>query len=342
MTAETARVVVIGASAGGVELMTALMARLPADLRAAVFLVLHVPPYAHSQLASILRRVTPLPVAPARDGQPIVPGQVHVGLPDRHLVLEPGVMRLTRGPKECRVRPAIDVLFRSAAGAYGVNVIGVVLSGMLDDGTAGLWAVKDRGGKALVLDPATTHFPSMPRSAIAHVDVDSVLGIDALGDEIARLVDAPAPAADPRSAGQVSERMRVENLIAMEGNGLKAGVMTIGTPSQYTCPDCHGAMAEIKEGPITRFRCHTGHAFSMLSLLVEVNQAIENGLWGALRAVEERVLLLRQMVHEAAAAGDAPSAARHRDAADEAEQRSRRLHDAAIDPHLCGRGDNEL
>ena len=168
------------------------------------------------------------------------------------------------------------------------------------------------------------------------------MDVDALGDEIVRLVAQPVPAAAMRETGTASKRMRVENLIAMEGNGLKAGVMDIGRASQYTCPDCHGVMAQITEGSITRFRCHTGHAFSMLSLLVEVNEAIENGLWGALRAVEERVLLLRQMADVAAVAGDEASAARHRAAADDAEERSKRLHDAAMDPQLCGRGHNEL
>lgn len=287
------RIVVIGTSAGGVTALSTLVEGLPADLDAAVFIVMHIPPERGSQLHEILAKRTALPVSSARDGEPIQAGRIVVASADRHLMVELDRIRVTRGPKESRARPAVDVLFRSAAAAHGPRVIGVVLTGALDDGTAGLWAIKDRGGIALVQEPESAEHASMPDSALRHVDVDRSLPIKGMADEIVfRLSKPPLPKQEVRA---VSHRMEVENLIAREGNGLQAGSMEIGKPSKYTCPDCHGVLVEIEEGPILRFRCHTGHAFSLKTLLAEVNAAIDTGLWDTLRAVEERILLLGRM-----------------------------------------------
>jgi len=332
MAGDTWPIVVMGASAGGVEALTEVLGRLPRDFSAAVFVVLHMPAHARSQLSAILRRTTAMEVAPAEDKEAIVPGRVYVAVPDRHLMIEHGRVRITRGPKECRARPAIDVLFRSAALAFGPRVIGVVLSGMLDDGTAGLWAIKDRGGVALVQDPATAMHGSMPQSACSHVAVDGVFAVDQLGCELARLIqDFPV-----RQQAEPSKSLAIENTIAMEGNGLQAGVMELGNVSKYTCPDCHGVLVQIEEGSIVRFRCHTGHAFSMKTLLVEVNNAIDTGLWATMRAVEERIMLLRQMAEQASAEGDAETAAQCRRQADDAEERVQPLHGLVLDPNLFG------
>jgi two-component system chemotaxis response regulator CheB len=208
--------------------------------------------------------------------------------------------RVTRGPKESRARPAVDVLFRSAAAAHGSRVVGVVLSGALDDGTAGLWAIKDRGGIALVQDPKDAEHASMPESALRHVQVDQVVPIARMADEIVSRLRLPPP---QTMDSPISHRMHVENLIAREGNGLEAGSMEIGKPSKYTCPACHGVLVEIEEGSILRFRCHTGHAFSLKTLLADVNAAIDTGLWDTLRAVEERILLLNRMEEQAKKSG---------------------------------------
>lgn len=285
-------VVVIGASAGGVEALTRLVSKLPADLHAAVFVVLHIPSHTASQLDTILDRVTTMPVRTAQDGDPIEAGRIYVAEADRHLMIDGDGVRVTFGPREGRLRPSIDVLFRSAAATAGPRVIGVVLSGTLDDGTSGLWSIKDRGGQALVQDPATALFPGMPASAIQHVDVDAVLSLDALADAIS---DRARAMPDGPVLVDVPERLQVETLIAREGNGLQAGVMQLGQVSANTCPECQGVLVQIEEGPITRFRCHTGHAYSMQSLLAAVDRTIQDKLWSAVRVVEERVLLLQQM-----------------------------------------------
>jgi two-component system chemotaxis response regulator CheB len=297
---KASRIVVIGASAGGVTALSTLVAGLPRDLDAAVFIVLHIPPETPSRLQDILGRCTALPVSSAIDGDPIRPGHIVVAAADRHLMLDQDRVRVTRGPKESRARPAVDVLFRSAAAAHGNRVIGVVLTGALDDGTAGLWAIKDRGGIALVQEPKSAQHASMPESALRHVDVDATLPIESMADEILSRLKRPLPR---QEGSPVPHRMEVENLIAREGNGLEAGSMDIGALSKYTCPDCHGVLVEIEEGSILRFRCHTGHAFSLKTLLAEVNAAIDKGLWDSLRAVEERILLLDRMRQQAERSG---------------------------------------
>ena len=328
----TRNIVVVGASAGGVQALEALFRALRADLRAAFLVVLHVPPHTPSGLDKVLGRATPMPVVIARDGQALEAGTVYVATSDHHLALDEHGIRITRGPKESRARPSVDVLFRSASTAFGARVVGVVLSGALDDGTAGLWAVKDRGGLALVQEPAEAMHPSMPESAIEHVEVDLVAPLARLAERIAEAVFEPVgevPA--PRREGHA-----VENVIALEGNGLKAGVMKLGRVSRFTCPDCSGVLVEIREDSIVRFRCRTGHAFTLKTLLAEIDAAIDKGLWDTLRAVEERVMLLRQMAEVALGSHADDVAARCRGQADEAEARAAPLRELVLDPRFFG------
>jgi len=327
-------IVVVGASAGGVEALIKLLAGLPADLAASIFVVLHIPAESPSQLASILKRACQLPVKAAEDRELIVPGQVYVALADRHLMIDGTHIRVTRGPRESRSRPSVDVLFRSASVSFGPRVIAVVLSGALDDGTAGAWAVKDRGGLVLVQEPSDAMHSSMPESVMQHVKVDHVGTAQELGNVIAGLVGSPAPIEPSRA----NPRHGIETLIAMEGNGLKAGVMDIGKISKYTCPDCHGVLVEIEEGPIVRFRCHTGHAFSLMSLLAEVNESIDTGLWDTLRAVEERVMLLRQMGKLSRDAGAVADADKFEQQAVDTEQRLIPIREMVLDPKFFGHG----
>ncbi len=327
------RIIVIGASAGGVPALCELVRRLPDELDAAVFIVLHIPAQSPSRLHDILGRCTTMKVLAAEDGARIRPGQIVVAQADRHLMVDEKVIRVTRGPKESRVRPAVDVLFRSAAAAHGPRVIGVVLTGTLDDGTAGLWAIKDRGGVALVQEPATAEFPSMPESAIRNVAVDRVLPVEKLAGELARRLKEE-PSTD--AMRPVPERMRVETLIAREGNGLQAGSMDLGSLSKYTCPECHGVLVQIEEGTITRFRCHTGHAFSIKSLLADVNEAIDTGLWATLRAVEERIMLLEHMHRLASTSGATAAAEAAREQAESARERVETLRALVLDDRLFG------
>lgn len=310
--------VVVGASAGGVEALITLFRALPVDLDATILVVLHIPPYTPSQLDRVLRGVTALPVVIAKDGEPLERGRIYVATADHHLMVSQQGIRVTRGPKEGRARPSVDVLFRSAAVAFGARVIGVVLSGTLDDGTAGLWAIKDHQGAACVQDPAEAMHASMPESAIEHVDVDFVGTAAAISDHIAQLVGQEQSMRDSTS---VSARHCIENLIAQEGNGLQAGVMTLGQVSKYTCPDCHGVLVQIEEGRIVRFRCHTGHAFSLKTLITEINEAMDKGLWDTLRAGEERTMLMRQMADLADKAGASEQATQCRLQADASEKR---------------------
>ncbi|CAM3645814.1 chemotaxis protein CheB [Polaromonas hydrogenivorans] len=326
-------IVVIGASAGGVEALRGFFAALPADLDAAVLVVLHIPADTPSQLDQVLANATPLPVVIAEDGQPIEHGRVYVASADRHLMVTPQGIRLSRGPKEVRARPSVDVLFRSAATAFGSRVIGVILSGALDDGTAGLWAIKDHQGATLVQIPSQAMHPSMPESAIAHVEVDFVGTVEALAAKVRELVGTAAPVV---AASAFSLQRAMENDIAMQGNALKAGIMNLGKVSPYTCPDCHGVLMQIEEGTIVRFRCHTGHAFSLKTLMAEINDAIDQSLWATLRAVEERVMLLRQMEQLALRSGANDTAAQWRKQADDSEQRLQPLRDLVLDPGFFG------
>jgi two-component system chemotaxis response regulator CheB len=323
---------VVGASAGGVEALSAFFRELPADLGATVLVVLHVSPHGPSQLARILGRLTPLPVKAAENDEAVLPGQVYVALADRHLMVQDDRIRITRGPREGRSRPSVDVLFRSAALAYEARVISVVLSGALDDGTAGAWAVKDRGGIVLVQEPREAMHASMPESAIEHVEVDHVAPAKELASIVAGLVGVPVKA---KGAEQHSG-LAIENLIAEEGNGLQAGVMDLGKVSKYTCPDCHGVLVQIEEGSIIRYRCHTGHAFSLMSLLAEVNEAIDTGLWDTLRAIEERIMLLEQMEKVAKKAGHSDEAATCRTQADDAKKRLIPIRELVLDPGFFG------
>jgi two-component system, chemotaxis family, protein-glutamate methylesterase/glutaminase len=222
-------------------------------------------------------------------------GRVYVAPPDHHLILRADRVLLTHAPRENHSRPAIDPLFRSAALAYGSRVIGVVLSGRLDDGAAGLWAVKERGGIAIVQDPDDAAHAEMPRNALAYTKADHVVTATDMGPLLARLVGE----AVPTSVGAAPRALELEVKIAMEANALEEGVLTLGPPTPYTCPECHGVLARVEQGGISRFRCHTGHAFSLDSLLASVTEKAEETLWSALRAVEETVILLG----EAAGAG---------------------------------------
>lgn len=312
-------IIVIGASAGGIDALRALLGGLPPDLRASVFVVMHVAADSPGILPRMLQDTSTLPVAHARDGEPIERGRVYVAPPDCHLLLERDRVRLSRGPKENLSRPAVDPLFRSAAYAFGPRVVGVVLTGRLDDGTAGLWAVKRRGGAALVQDPEEATYPSMPRSAIRYVEVDEVAPAAALGGVLARLAGEPPP---PGAGGEVSRELEIETRIAGEDGALEAGVMELGPFTPFTCPECHGVLVSLGEGGVPRFRCHTGHAFSLDSLLAAVGVAMEDTLWTALRAIEEGILLLEHVAghvrdtgHDAAAADTFERRAREADRA---------------------------
>ena len=284
--------VVVGASAGGVEALRRLIARLPEDLDASVFVVLHLPTNAHSALPQILERAGRLPVHHAIDGEEPVPGMIYVAPPDAHLILHKRQMSLLHGPTENGHRPAIDPLFRSAAASYGPRVIGVILSGALDDGSAGLLAVSRAGGITMVQSPSDALYPSMPISALDAVPVDVVADVDELGDLLTELVHRPIPQMprDPGATnGDYAER-------ALEGGG---ALEMQGRPSRFTCPDCGGSLWESPDETDTKFRCRVGHAWTAAALLEQQADTLEQALWTALRALAERADLARRMRDQA-------------------------------------------
>jgi two-component system chemotaxis response regulator CheB len=285
-------IIVIGASVGGIEALRTIAGGLPKEFPASIFVVLHSSPEAPGILAEILDRAGELPVAYAVDGERIEPGRIYVAPPDRHLIIEPNRVRLTRGPKENRFRPAVDPLFRSAAQVYGPLVIGIILTGYLDDGTAGLWAVKQLGGTAIVQDPHEALAPSMPTSALNHVRVDHRVRVAEIAPLLERLAKTPL---DEEGVYEVPKELEIEIRIAKEDTALDIGVLKLGEPSNYACPECHGVLLQLQEEKRIRFRCHTGHAYSIESLLAEITEGVEDSLWNAIRSIEESVLLLRHL-----------------------------------------------
>jgi two-component system chemotaxis response regulator CheB len=290
MTAK--RIVVIGTSAGGLEALRVVAAGLAGDFAAAVCVVLHTAADAPAILAGILSRAGPLPAVSAMTGMRLEDRRIFVAPPDSHLIVEPGSLRTSKGPKENRFRPAIDPLFRSAAQVYGPAAIGVVMTGDLDDGTAGLWALKRLGGVAIVQDPADALFPSMPASAARHVDVDYCVSLSEIAPLLVRLVATPVP---EQKRIAVPHDLDVEIRIAREEHPFYAGIEGIGDPSPFSCPECHGVLLRLKEAYPARYRCHTGHAFSLDSLVSAMRQGIEDALWIAVRALDEGALLLQHL-----------------------------------------------
>ena len=277
--------VVIGASAGGIDAIRSLLATLPADLPAAILIVLHVSERSPEMLADMFSQAGALPAQYAEDGGPIALGEVRIAPGGSHLVVEQGVMRLVRGPKENHSRPAIDPLFRSAAWAYGPRVIGMLLSGMLNDGSAGLWAIKTCGGLTVVQDPDDARYGDMPRNAMEHLPVDHCAPIAEMGALLARLVREPAL---PAATFAVPEQIKIETRMAeMKDNDI-ALMHKIGKPSPFTCPSCSGALWEINDAHVLRFRCHTGHAYTAESLADDQTDSTENALYAAVRALEEK------------------------------------------------------
>ncbi len=277
---------------GGFEALKKLISSLPKDIDASFFIVWHMSSHVRGILPQALSKVSSIPVAHAVNFEPIKANRIYVAPPDHHLLLEDGLMRVTRGPKENHFRPALDPLFRSAAVSHGSRVIGIVLTGALDDGTAGLWTIKEYKGIAIVQDPKDAEVPSMPQHALANVDVDYSVPLSEMGALLADLVTIEVDGADEKPKSHTKSQFEVD--IAMEKDP-GFGIVDIASPSTYTCPECHGVLMSLKEGSRIRFRCHTGHAFSPESLLATINDSIENNIWSAIRSIQENVMLLNHM-----------------------------------------------
>ncbi|MCW2776909.1 MAG: chemotaxis protein CheB [Frankiales bacterium] len=296
------RLLAVGGSAGGVDALQRFVAALPADLPAAVVVTLHLGVGSPGLLADILDRRCALPVHTAEDGVRLLPGTVHVAQPDLHLAVLDGEVRLGSGARENHHRPSIDVLFRSVALACGPGAVGVVLTGMLDDGAAGLRALADHGGSALVQDPAEAQFPSMPIAALQAVPGAVARPLDGLVQEAVRLLREPvreAPPPDPHARAVLEAELR--SALELDPSLLDGDLL--GAPSQFSCPDCGGNLRELRadgEPALLRYRCRTGHAYSPQSLIEQQADTVEKALHTALRSLEERADLSARLGHAAA------------------------------------------
>jgi two-component system, chemotaxis family, protein-glutamate methylesterase/glutaminase len=346
-------VIVIGTSAGGLEALKNLIGRIPAGFGAAILIVWHMPPDAPGILPQILSRISKLPVLSAQDGQTIEAGHVYVATPDHHLMVEhlmvdhpmvdSGKIRVTHGPKENFFRPSVDVLFRSAAGAFGPRVIGVVLTGMLDDGASGLYAVKKCGGLAVVQDPVDAPYPEMPINAMKAVNVDYSVPLRDMGKLLVRLTaesqiqrqsEAPCQSEARQGEHAVNQKMNAEVRVALGDQTLETVAQSLGEPSRYSCPECHGVLTRIEEGPLLRFRCHVGHAFSFQALLSGIAGSVEDSLWSALRALEEGEMLMSHMAQHLETAGEREAAGAFHRKAREARRRAETVRQMVSSTHI--------
>ncbi|GAB4523587.1 MAG: chemotaxis protein CheB [Pleurocapsa sp.] len=284
-------VIVIGTSAGGVQALKTIVRSLPKHFPASVHIVQHISNEAFSNLPQVLAKTAQLPVAFAQDKELIEPSHIYIAPPDYHLLLEENRLRVIRGPRENRMRPAIDPLFRSAAVSYRSYTTGIILTGMLDDGTAGLQAIKACGGIAIVQDPKEAKYPSMPKSAIANVAVDRIVSFKEIPPLLLERVQEK-----PARVTQIPADLLLEVPISRDAITTPETMAKIGTPVAHSCPSCGGPLWQIGDkNPLLRYRCHVGHAFTSHALIEEQNEATEKALWVALRTLEERSRLLKSM-----------------------------------------------
>jgi two-component system chemotaxis response regulator CheB len=284
-------IVVIGASAGGQEAVCKLIAAMPKELNAAIFIVLHVSRNGLTNfLTTRLQKCTSLQCSPAAEGQVIQKGHIYIAPVDHHLILKAGTMHLRRGPAENRWRPSIDVLFRSAAVYYGQHVIGIILTGLLDDGTSGMQAIKKCGGTCIVQDPGEASYPDMPQSVLDNTMVDYVLPVTGMADAIEETIATKTITGLQAPAAITAEVQLIEKTITAIEDVSKLGSHTV-----YTCPDCGGGLWETTDGEHTRYRCHIGHAYSESDLLKKQFESLNATLWVALRMMEERKNLLNKI-----------------------------------------------
>ncbi len=321
-------ILAMGASAGGIEVLKNVVAALPADLPAAIFIVQHLRATEPSLMPEILNNAGPLPAAHPHDGEPIQCGHIYIAPPDYHMLVEHGHIHVVRGPKENGFRPAIDATFRTAARAYGPRVVGVVLTGMLDDGTAGLLVIKRRGGLALVQAPAEAAFPSMPANALRYVAVDAVLSTAEMPSMLTQLAHEPAS-----TEGEVAmtDRLNLETAISAMDDQALHQADTLGTPAPFSCPDCGGVLAEYYDGDLLRFRCQVGHAFSPESLLAQKTDTLDYRLWAAYQALDERATLSRRLAQNAHRLNDPTGERRFMQRCELAEQKKEQLRQILLE-----------
>ena len=317
----------VGGSAGALEALQKIVRALPSDFPAPICLVLHVSPESPGLVPEILSRAGPLPAKHAEDGEPTHAGRIYVAPPDHHLLIDQKRrLRLGRGPKENRSRPAIDPLFRSAAVLMKTHACGVILSGALDDGVAGLTAITRVGGAAIVQDPEDAAVSGLPNAALHAVrGVERKLPASRIADAMVQL------AGEDRSAVKeavMTNDLERENRFALGADSDVYNITAMGDPSLFTCPDCHGALVRLRDSVPPRFRCHTGHAYSLESLAVAQQERVEDSLWNAVRALEEQAALLEHFAEHLHGENTGERRQEALKEAEEAQWRSRLVRDA--------------
>jgi two-component system chemotaxis response regulator CheB len=320
------RIVVIGGSAGSLESLKQIVSELPPDLPAAVFVAVHVAATARSTLAPLLQRRGRIKIEWAIDEAPIEPEHIYVSRPDRHLLVGRSRMHLGLGPRENGHRPAIDALFRSAARNHGPRVIGVVLSGLLDDGTLGLAVIREEGGIGVVEDPGTAAFSAMPQHAIEFAKPEYVVPAVEVGALLARLCEEQLPSLEVDADLDEQEELMVDE----EPGGLAAGDVP-GIPTGLTCPECSGALWEDPPGGFF-FRCRIGHRLAAESLMEAQTNTVESALWAALRALEEKATTAARIGERLAQSGDVISERRFKERAESARRQALILRQALAEP----------
>jgi two-component system chemotaxis response regulator CheB len=293
-------IIVVGASAGGVEAIEILTKNLPKNVPAALFLVLHQAPTVRSLLPQLITNRTGFPAIHPNNGDNLEPGRLYVAPPDYHMILKDGKILLDHGPKENRHRPAVDPLFRSAAIEYGPRVIGVILTGALDDGTGGLMAVKLCGGIAVVQHPEDAFCAGMPENALRVVEVDHCLPLTKIPNLLLDLMKKPAKKKEEANCNGVE----FENIVAGHPLTPKEMQQRFGHPSGFICPECSGPLWEVRARKHTQYRCLVGHQFSPESFLAEETEALERALWTAIKTLEERVTFLNNLAERSQELGE--------------------------------------
>lgn len=360
--------IVIGGSAGSFEPLKSILSSLPASLPASVLVVVHMMADFPSLLEEHLGRDSRLPVSQATDEEPIRRGHIYLARPNYHLTVESGRMRVLRGPRENRHRPAIDPLFRTAARVYGPRVIGVILSGNHDDGSMGLYAIKQRGGIAIVQDPSEAARGEMPRTALNYATPHYVLKAHDIASNLINLVQIdqdeiimPSRKSQQKSQPRSRSRMRLAAKKTGGHNGktarssgaslerehqenLKVAYFDEGegTPSVFACPECHGVLWEVRDGKMVQFRCRVGHTYGAESLAIELSDASEAALWAAMRALEEKAAMQQRIADGLTPEGRSATRLRDQSAADDANARIIRDMIFARDEQLAESEESEL
>jgi two-component system chemotaxis response regulator CheB len=319
-------IIVIGSSAGGVFALQEIVASLPLDFDASIFIVQHVSPDSQSLLPKILSHKGRLKAVHPSDGEVIEKGMIYIAPPDRHMIIEGNRILIKKGPKENRFRPSIDALFRSAAYNYGARVVGVILTGMLDDGTSGMWSVKRLGGTGIIQRPEEAAYPSMPTSVLEYVKIDYILPLSEIADKLNELANVPIEVLAESEIPEL-KMMKTEIEIAAQKNAFEKGVLKLGELSPLTCPECNGVLVKLREGNLVRYRCHTGHAYLSSSLLTDLTESVDVKLWQSLKSLEEIIIVLEQGAEEQQQLNNVPMSDDLLQKAAIARNRAKKLHD---------------